>query len=220
MRFLPTTRLMRQGGCAGSRCSRPLLTRADIGYQGDSIMKTVLYFFIGVTLFVVSSIARGNSLDKFCHNIGDKGEQLCDVSISLLASNGEYFDGKRVMVRGYLAAMRPPKTFEQSEGYISSPLLFSSKEAFSTSNVPDSVAIKLPHDERLRKRLTQLNHSLVNISGRYQSKAIDTARVSGFGTAGQIVDVDSAGDGYGPWDESLPPPSGLLAPPHKTRASE
>lgn len=159
-------------------------------------------------VFVVSARASANSFDRFCHRVGGLDENVCDVPVGLLVSNGEFFNGKLVQVRGFLAAMKPPKDFEQREGYVRFPLLFSGEEAFSMSNTVDSVAIELPEDTRLRGRLLQLNNARVLISGRYLSKGVVTIGAGGdWTTAGRIIEVYGVGSGYPAWGSSSPVPA-------------
>lgn len=157
-----------------------------------------LLTFAALTLLSFSGAAADAS--KFCVNVGYMDEPVCSVSMSMLLARGEDFDGKIVEVTGYLA-------------YAELPVLFSSKETFQIASLADGIAVVMPKNKMLAAKLWSLDHSTVQIIGRFSAAPVDATRYGHFHTSGRLTEVSSAGSGFIPWGYAVPVPYDMRGAP-------
>ncbi|MBB3226655.1 hypothetical protein FHW69_001245 [Luteibacter sp. Sphag1AF] len=161
-------------------------------------MKRVLFFI----LFFLSFDAVALGPQKSCFRTGADREGICSVSLTTLITRGEEFDGKIVMVTGYFA-------------YAEYPMIFVSKEAFLSSDAASGVGIVLPESSALARKLTNSDHQIVEIVGRYHAVAEDVSAFGALRTGGKISEITSAGPTEAmPWGYSLPVPYGVEKKAH------
>lgn len=134
----------------------------------------------------MTGTVMASGLESFCHDAGDVNEKVCDVSVSILAANPAFFDGRLVTFTGYFANAKVP-------------VVFMGKDSAMHSIVADGIALKLPADPRLKDRLLQLNHNYLTVFGRFSALGETTVDVTGYRTAGRIIDVKQVGVSAGPW---------------------
>lgn len=147
-------------------------------------------------LALLPHLSHAGDVSRFCVHLGGLSEAVCNVPMSTLLARGEDFDGKLVVITGY---------------YVSSdlPLLFSSETAFFSSDTANALAVTMPKDPRIAKKLNELNRRSVMLVGRYSMTPVNVTRFHGFITGGRLSEITSVGDAFSPWGFTENPPPGL-----------
>ncbi|UGB47238.1 hypothetical protein LQ772_08135 [Frateuria edaphi] len=119
------------------------------------------------------------------------------MSLYSLITKGADYDNKVVAVTGFFA-------------YGEIPILFTSRDMFEASSVSDGIAVVLPASVKQVSSLYGLNHSYVELVGRFNARGSDTSDYHGFETAGTITDIKWVSKADHPWGYSEVPPPRLL----------
>ena len=154
-------------------------------------MKSVLVLL----LILMPCVGRTADLDRFCFPMGGARESVCYVSISMLVSRGEEFNGRTVIVQGYFA-------------YSGISMIFSSIDDFLSSNTANGLMVSMPDSDTLLNKLYGLNHRMVMVKAKFSAVPVDLMGNQGYRASGRLYDLMQVSDSFMPWGytEHEPPP--------------
>lgn len=149
------------------------------------VNKIVALVAVAFLLSARGSWCAGLTNDQLCHLRGGYKDPVCEISMTLLLSNPEFFDKKTLVVIGYF-----------SEGHV--PILFINKYAYEMSDVASGIALEISDKEKFKILLNGVNHGAITVVGDFYKEGVPTYDVGGYKTSGKLI-VNEVGRAPGPW---------------------
>jgi len=147
--------------------------------------------------FLLALLSTAHARPNCTRKVAGVDEGVCPVSLYTLIANGSEYNNKMVAVTGFFA-------------YGDIAIVFSSQDMFAASSVSDGLTIMLPIDKKLASRLYNLNHSYIEIVGRFNILGTDTSSYYGMETAGRLSEIRWVSRADKSWGYSEPVPPKLL----------